>query len=140
MQSRRSIPTVQSRGEAFGYQQVAQSQSRGQRAPVSRPPNSPMALRRQILVSNLVKYMKEIQKLDDGYALRFRRSDDLEDLIGIIADYIVFESLNSPHLTFAIVQGPRANAFCLQVRGLNPDHHDATSPSIFSDSALSSLA
>lgn len=136
MPSRRSIPTVQWRGEKFGYQ----SPSRGQQAPVSRPPNSPMALRRQMVVSNLVRHVKEIQKLDDGYALRFHRSDDSEDLIGIIADYIVFESLNSPQLTFAIVQGPRANAFWLQVQGLNPDHHDATSPSISSNSAVSFLA
>lgn len=98
-----------------------------------------MALRRQMVVSNLVKYVKEIQKLDDGYALRFHRSDDSKDLIGIIADYIVFESLNSPQLTFAIVQGPRANAFWLQVRGLISDNHDVTSPSIPSDSIVSPL-
>jgi hypothetical protein len=140
MQSRRSIPTVRSGGEEFGCQHIARSQSRGHQASVSRPHNSPMALRRQMLVGNLVKYMKEIQKLDDGYALRFRRSNDLEHLIGIIADYIVFESLNSPQLTFEIVQGPRGNAFWLQVRGLNPDQDDATSASIFSDSALSSRA
>ena len=107
MPSRRSIPTVQRRGEKFGYQ----SPSRGQQASVSRLPNSPMALRLQMVGNNLVKYVKEIQKLDDGYALRFHRSENLEDLIGTIADYIVFESLNSPQLTFAIVQGPRANVF-----------------------------
>ncbi|TKB80158.1 MAG: hypothetical protein E8D42_02025 [Nitrospira sp.] len=139
-EGRDAISTIYSNstvgGEVFGYQ----SPSRGQQAPVSRPPNSPMALRRQMVVSNLVRHVKEIQKLNDGYALRFHRSDDSEDLIGIIADYIVFESLNSPQLTFAIVQGPRANAFWLQVRGLNPDHHDATSPSIPSDSIVSPLA
>ncbi len=106
---------------------------------MSRRPNAPMALRRQMVVSNLVKYVKEIQKLDDGYALRFHRPDDSEDLIGRIADYIVFESLNSPQLTFAIVQGPRANAFWLQVRGLASDNHDVTSPSIPSDSTVSPL-
>ena len=136
MPSRRSIPTVQWRGETFGYQ----SPSREQQAPVSRSPNSPMALRRQMVVSNLVKYVKEIQKLDDGYALRFHRPDDSENLIGIIADYIVFESLNSPQLTFAIVQGPRANAFWLQVRGLTSDNHDVTLPSISSNLAVPSLA
>ncbi|NOU09868.1 MAG: hypothetical protein HOO98_07610 [Nitrospira sp.] len=135
MPSRRSIPTVQRRGEKFGYQ----SPSRGQQAPVSRLPNSPMALLRQMVVSNLVKYVKEIQKLDDGYALRFHRPDDSKDLIEIIADYIVFESLNSPQLTFAIVQGPRANVFWLHVRGLTSDNHNATSPSIPSDSTVSPL-
>ncbi len=98
-----------------------------------------MALRLQMVGNNLVKYVKEIQKLDDGYALRFHRSDDSKDLIGIIADYIVFENLNSPQLTFAIVQGPRANVFWLQVRGLTSDNHDVTSPSIPSDSTVSPL-
>lgn len=135
MPSRRLIPTVQWRGEKFGYQ----SPSCGQQVSVSRPPNSPMALRLQMVGSNLVKYVKEIQKLDDGYALRFHRSDDSKDLIGIIADYIVFENLNSPQLTFAIVQGPRANVFWLQVRGLTSDNHDVTSPSIPSDSTVSPL-
>jgi hypothetical protein len=67
-----------------------------------------MALRRTMLVSNLFKHMKEIQNIDNGYALRFHRSEDLEDLIGIIADYIVFKSLNSPQLTFALAEEPQA--------------------------------
>jgi hypothetical protein len=134
MQARRFIPTVQPGGEEFGDQHIAQSQSRGQQAPVSRSLNSPMALRRQILVRKLFKYVKDIQNVDDGYALRFHRSDDLEDLIRIIAEYIVFESLNSPQLTFALVEEPQAKVFWLQIRGLNPDHHDTTSPSIPSDS------
>ena len=136
MPSQRSISTVQWGGEEIGYQSPS---PRGQQALVSRPHNSPMALRRQMVVSKLFKYVKEIQKLDDGYALRFHRSDDSKDPIGIIADYIVFESLNSPQLTFAIVQGPRDNAFWLQVRGLTPDNHDVTLPSISSDSTVSFL-
>jgi hypothetical protein len=71
-----------------------------------------------------------------GYALRFQRSDDLEELIGKIAGYIVFESLNSPQLTFAIVEEPQVKAFWLQVRGLETDDHDITSPSISFDSAV----
>mgnify|MGYP003403022547 CR=1 FL=1 len=73
------------------------------------------------------------------YALQVHRSDDSEDLIGIIADYIVFESLNSPQLTFAIVEEPPTKAFWLQVRGLETDDHDVTSPSIPSDSTMSPL-
>ena len=98
-----------------------------------------MVLRRQILVRNLFKYVKEIQNIDDGYALRFHRSENLEDLIGIMADYIVFESLNSPQLTFAIVEEPPTKDFGLQVRGLGTDGHDVTSPSIPSDSTMSPL-
>jgi hypothetical protein len=75
-----------------------------------------------------------------GYALRFRRSDDLEELNGKIAEYVVFESLNSPQLTFAIVEEPPTKVFGLQVRGLKSDNRDATLPSISSDSAVSSLA
>jgi len=39
--------------------------------PVSTLPRPPIAMRRQILVSNLFKYVKEIQDIDDGYALQF---------------------------------------------------------------------
>jgi len=74
-----------------------------------------------------------------GYALRFQRSDDLEEIIGKIAEYIVFQSFNSPQLTFAIVEEPQAKVFWLQVRGLETDDHDVTSPSIPSDSAASPL-
>ena len=139
MQFRRLISILQWEGGEFGYQCIARPQFRLAHMPVSPLPRPPIAMRRQILVHNLFKYVKEIQKLDDGYALRFHRSDDSKDLIGIIADYIVFESLNSPQLTFAIVQGPRANAFWLQVRGLTSDNHDVTSPSIPSDSTVSPL-
>ncbi len=96
-------------------------------------------MRRQILVSNLFKSVKAIQHIDDGYALQFHRSENLEDLIGIIVDYIVFESLNSSQLTFAIVEEPLAKAFWFQVRGLETDSHDVTSPSIPSDSVVPPL-
>jgi hypothetical protein len=71
-----------------------------------------------MLVSGLFTYVKDIQSIDDGYAFRFHRSDDLKDLIGTIADYILFESHNSPQLTFAIVAEPQAKAFWLRVRRL----------------------
>jgi hypothetical protein len=74
-----------------------------------------------------------------GYALRFQRSDDLEELIGKIAEYIVFQSLNSPQLPFAIVEEPQVKVFWLQVRGLETDDPDVTSPSIPSDAAVSLL-
>ena len=87
-------------------------------SPVTRLVYTTIDSRRQMLVSNLFKHMKEVQSIDDGYALRFQWSDDLADLIEQIADYILFESRNSPQLTFAIVEEPRAKAFWLQVRSL----------------------
>jgi hypothetical protein len=139
MQSRRPISTVQWEGEEFGYPCIARPQFRLAHMPVSPFPRPSMAMRRQILVRNLFKSVKAIQHIDDGYALQFHRSENLEDLIGIMADYIVFESLNSPQLTFAIVEEPRAKAFWLQVRGLETNGHDVTSPSISLDSAISPL-
>ncbi|TKB70694.1 MAG: hypothetical protein E8D52_00960 [Nitrospira sp.] len=139
MQSRQRISMLQWEGEEFGYQCIARPQFRLAHMPVSPLPRPPIAMRRQILVRNLFKYVKEIQKLNDGYALQFHRSENLEDLIGIMADYIVFESLNSPQLTFAIVEEPPTKAFWLQVRGLETDDHDVTSPLISSDSAVSPL-
>jgi hypothetical protein len=44
--------------------------------------------------------------------------------------------LNSPQLTFAIVEESLAKAFWLQVRGLEIDGRDVTSPSIPSDSVV----
>lgn len=73
MPSRRSISTVQWGGEGLGDQHISQPQSRVLPAPVSQLSNSPMALRRTMLVSNLFKHMKEIQNIDNGYALRFHR-------------------------------------------------------------------
>jgi hypothetical protein len=73
-----------------------------------------LMLRRRTLVNGLFTYVEEIQNLDSGYALRFRRShdqDDLEALIGIIADYIIFESQNAPELTFEIVEESHDKSF-----------------------------
>ncbi len=139
MQSRRPLSRIQWEGEEFGHQRIAWPQFRLEHVSVSPLSSPPTAIRRQILVGNLFKYVKEIQKIDDGYALRFDRSENLEDLIAIIADYILFESLNSPQLTFAIVEEPQAKVFGLQVRGMKPDDHDVTSPSIPSYSAASPL-
>ncbi|THJ18544.1 MAG: hypothetical protein CAF42_009625 [Nitrospira sp. CG24B] len=139
MQSRRPISTVQWEEEEFGYQCIARPQFRLAHVPVSPLPSPPIAMRPQILVRNLFKSVKAIQHIDDGYALQFHRSENLEDLIGIMADYIVFESLNSPQLTFAIVEEPPTKAFGLQVRGLEIDGHDVTSLSIPSDSAVPPL-
>lgn len=102
-----------------------------------------LTLRRRTLVNGLFTYVEEIQNLDSGYALRFRRShdqDDLEALIGIIADYIIFESRNAPELTFEMVEDPRERAFWLQVRGVRADPHEGTSTSILPNSALPYLA
>jgi hypothetical protein len=73
-----------------------------------------LALRRQVLVSSLFKYVAEIQEIEDGYAFKFRR---LELLIRRIADYIVFEGQHSPQLMFVLVSEPNDGAVWLQVRG-----------------------
>ena len=102
-----------------------------------------LTLRRRLLVNSLFKYVVEIRNLEGGYALRFCRShtpEDLEALIGIIADYIIFESRNAPQLMFEIVGESSAMVFWLQVRGLPPDHPDVTSTPILPDSAVPSLA
>jgi hypothetical protein len=98
-----------------------------------------LTLRRRMLVKGLFKHVKEIRGIDDGYAFQFHRLDDLRDLIGKIGDYIQFEGRNSPQLTFAIVEEPRAKAFWLQVRSMKSEKHDVASASVSSDSSGSSL-
>ncbi len=85
---------------------------------VTRPPDLALALRREMLVTGLFKYMAEIQELADGYAFKFRRS---ELLIRRIADYILFEGQHSPQLTFALVAEPKGGALWLQVRGVKSE-------------------
>lgn len=90
-----------------------------------------LSLRRSMLVNGLFKYVEEIQNLEAGYAFRFRRShdqNDREELIGAIADYIIFESRNAPQLTFEVVEEPQDKTFWLQVRGIGLDQPAATSP------------
>jgi hypothetical protein len=72
------------------------------------------ALRREMLVSSLFKYVAEIQEIEGGYAFKFRRS---ELLIRRIADYIMFEGQHSPQLMFVLVSEPNDGAVWLQVRG-----------------------
>jgi len=81
---------------------------------VTRHLDPALALRRDMLVSSLFKYVAEIQEFEDGYAFKFRRS---ELLIRRIADYIVFEGQHSPHLTFVLVTEPNGGVLWLQVRG-----------------------
>lgn len=102
-----------------------------------------LTLRRSMLVDGLFKYVEEIQNLDAGYAFRFRRAhdrNDREELIGAIADYIIFESRNAPQLIFEVVEEPRDKAFWLQVRGIRLDQNDGTCTSILPDSTLPYLA
>ena len=72
-------------------------------------------LRRQMLESELFKHGQEIRSLDDGYALRFDRSDDLDALLGTMAEYIVLESLNSSQFTVTIDEAPEPNGFWLRL-------------------------
>ena len=77
-------------------------------------PDPELALRREILVTGLFKYVADIQDIEDGYAFKFRRS---ELLIRRIADYIVFEGQHSPQLMFVLASEPNEGAVWLQVRG-----------------------
>jgi hypothetical protein len=77
-------------------------------------PDPALALRREMLVTALFKYMAEIQEIEAGYAFKFHRS---ELLIRRIADYIVFEGQHSPQLMFVLVSEPNDGAVWLQVRG-----------------------
>jgi hypothetical protein len=77
-------------------------------------PDPALALRREMLVTGLFKYMAEIQEIEGGYAFKFCRS---ELLARRIAGYIVFEGQHSPQLTFALAAEPNGGPLWLQVRG-----------------------
>lgn len=81
-------------------------------------PDAALALRREVLVTALFKYMAEIQEIESGYAFKFRRS---ELLIRRIAEYIVFEGQHSPQLMFALIAEPDGGALWLQIRGLETE-------------------
>jgi hypothetical protein len=72
-----------------------------------------MAIRRQMLVTGLFRHVEEIQKIDDGYAFKFRRS---KQLIRRMADYLLFEGRNSPQLTFVILAEAQGTVVWLLVR------------------------
>ena len=127
MQSWFPLPTLKGGAQGAGHQVKAQTEFCSQQSLVSPLFNPAKALRRQMLVGELFKHVKEIQSIDNGYGLCFHRSDDLEDLLGNVAEYIVFESLNSPQLTFTIVEEPQAKAFWLQVRSMDNEKPDVTS-------------
>lgn len=121
MQSRPPLPKLQWRREKFDQHHMYQAQSYGQQALASPVLHPGKIARRQMLVSEFFKEVKEIRNSDNGYGFRFDQSDDLdalEDLLTKIAQYILFESLNSPRLTFAIDEEPKTNGFWLQVRSV----------------------
>ena len=83
--------------------------------PLVTPLSDPeLALRREILVTGLFKYVAEIQELEDGYAFKFRRSGLLNRRI---AEYLLFEGLHAPQLTFALIEESNEGTLRLQVRG-----------------------
>lgn len=81
---------------------------------VTRLSDPALALRREILVMGLFKYVAETQELEDGYAFKFPRT---ELLTRRIADYIVFEGQTAPQLTFELIAEPNGGALWLQIRG-----------------------
>jgi hypothetical protein len=82
---------------------------------VTRHLDPALALRREILVTGLFKYVSEIQEIDDGYVFKFRRS---ELVVRRVSDYLLFEGQHSPQLTFAVVAEPNGSALWLEIRGL----------------------
>jgi hypothetical protein len=81
-------------------------------------PDPALALRREMLVTGLFKYMAEIQEIEGGYAFKFCRS---ELLVRRIANYIVFVGQHSPQLTFALVAELNDGAVWLQIRGFDSE-------------------
>ena len=81
---------------------------------VTQFPDPALALRREMLVTSLFKYVADIHEIEEGYAFKFLRS---ELLIRRIADYIVFEGQHSPRLTFTLVAESNEGPLWLQVRG-----------------------
>ncbi len=96
-----------------------------------------LALRREMLVTGLFKYVAEIQEIEDGYAFKFRRS---ELLIRRIADYILFEGQHSPQLMFVLVSEPNDGAVWLQVRGSESEKEHIRTAYMFHQMRASSLA
>lgn len=72
-----------------------------------------MTIRQQMLVTDLFRYVKEIQKVDDGYTFKFSRS---KHLIKRIIDYILLEDRNAHHRTFEILAKSQGAALWLHVR------------------------
>lgn len=73
-----------------------------------------LALRRRMLVTGLLTDVVEVRALEDGYAFKFRR---VERLIRRLADYILFESGQSPWLTFVLTAESKGGWLWLEVRG-----------------------
>lgn len=116
MQPRRSLLGRQWGSETSGHHQCGRSRSCVQQSTGTPRRHPAEHLRRQIVVSELFKHVQEILSLEHGYALQFDRSDDLQALLGTIAEYIVLESLNSSQFTVMIDEVPETNGFWLRVR------------------------
>jgi hypothetical protein len=143
MRSRLQKQTPQGRKQSSRHYSAPDREFRFLQWLVSPFIHSADALRRRILLSQLFQHVKETQSIDHGYALRFDRPDDLEDLdklIGKLSNYIIFENRKSPQLTFSVVEEPPAKTFWLQVRSIRSDQHDVASTSILPNSALPYLA
>jgi len=77
-------------------------------------PDPALALRRQMLVSGLFAHVSEVHDIEQGYAFKFRRT---ESLARRIADYLLFEAVNSPQLFFVLIVEPYDGALWLRLCG-----------------------
>ena len=137
MQSRPPLSKQHWGREEFDQHHMYQGQFHAQQALLSPLLHPDKVLRRQMLVSELSIYVKEIRSFENGYGFRFDRSDDLEvleDLLTKIAEYIVFESLNSSRLLFTIDEEPKGTGFWLQIRRVEGDVPDIALASVPSHS------
>jgi hypothetical protein len=82
---------------------------------MARFPDPVLALRRDRLVTGLFTCSAEIQEIEGGYVVKFRRS---ELLVRRITEYIVFEGQHSPQPTFSLVSEPNGGVSWFQVGGL----------------------
>ena len=77
-------------------------------------PDPTLWTKRQTLVLGLVKYVTEVQEIENGYSFRFRPS---QFLARRLADYLLFESRVSPQLSFVLVLDSNEGGLWLQIRG-----------------------
>lgn len=67
---------------------------------------------RQRMVVGIFEFVSEIHELDNGYAFKFHR---FEGFARRLADYLLFEGVNSPQLLFVLVVEPKGGGIWLRV-------------------------
>jgi len=76
-------------------------------------PDPALSLRREILMSALFKYVAEVREIEDGHAFKFPRGAMIARRI---ANYILFEGVHSPQMSFVVIADPNGKELWLEVR------------------------